>query len=427
MKYDVAVLAGLQWGDEGKGKIVDALSGGMDLTVRYQGGPNAGHTVVVEGKKTVLHHLPTGIMHPKTLCVIGNGVVLDPSSLLEEIEMVEKGGISVAGQLKISSAAHVILPWHRLLDRLNEERLQGTFIGTTGRGIGPTYSHKYSRTGLRFGQLVETDKLRETLAPLLLEVNQLLTGFYNTEPLGEEVLEELRQQAEQLQSYVCDTFTLLHRKMREGKSILLEGAQGALLDIDHGTYPYVTSSNPTSSGACVGSGLPPGSIQRVIGVLKAYNTRVGEGPFPTEFMDEEYARSFQERAGEFGATTGRSRRCGWFDGPLARFACRLNGTTELALTKLDVLDELSEIDICTGYKQGEELFDCFPATELATGQQIQPVYETVPGWQRNTSEARKMEDLPRQARSYIARIEEICETPVKLLSVGPGREELVRV
>jgi adenylosuccinate synthase len=366
-------------------------------------------------------------MHPKTLCVIGNGVVLDPSSLLEEIEMVEKGGISVAGQLKISSAAHVILPWHRLLDRLNEERLQGTFIGTTGRGIGPTYSHKYSRTGLRFGQLVETDKLRETLAPLLLEVNQLLTGFYNTEPLGEEVLEELRQQAEQLQSYVCDTFTLLHRKMREGKSILLEGAQGALLDIDHGTYPYVTSSNPTSSGACVGAGLPPGSIQRVIGVLKAYNTRVGEGPFPTEFMDEEYARSFQERAGEFGATTGRSRRCGWFDGPLARFACRLNGTTELALTKLDVLDELSEIDICTGYKQGEELFDCFPATELATGQQIQPVYETVPGWQRNTSEARKMEDLPRQARSYIARIEEICETPVKLLSVGPGREELVRV
>jgi len=427
MKSEVAVLTGLQWGDEGKGKIVDALSGGMDLTVRYQGGPNAGHTVVVEGKKTVLHHLPTGIMHPGTLCVIGNGVVLDPRSLLEEIAMLERGGITVAGQLKISRAAHVILPWHRLLDRLNEERLQGTFIGTTGRGIGPTYSHKYSRTGLRFGQLVATDRLRDVLMPQLQEINQLLTGFYHADPMGEEVLEEVKEQAEQLRSYACDTFSLLHQNMREGKSILLEGAQGALLDIDHGTYPFVTSSNPTSSGACVGAGLPPGSIKRVIGVLKAYNTRVGEGPFPTEFMDEEYARNFQERAGEYGATTGRSRRCGWFDGPLARFACRLNGTTELALTKLDVLDELPEIEICTGYKKGEELLDCFPATELATGELLEPVYETVPGWQSSTGSARKMEELPRQARSYIARIEEICETPVKLLSIGPGREELIRV
>ncbi len=421
----VSVLTGLQWGDEGKGKIVDVLSREVDATVRYQGGPNAGHTVVVEGVTTVLHHLPTGILHPEVLCVIGNGVVLDPHSLLEEIRMLEQNGVAVADRLKISSAAHVILPWNLVLDRLNEERKGAAAIGTTGRGIGPTYSSKYSRSGLRFGQLADGATLRELLIPQLEEVNELLHGFYRAEPLGDELLEQVIAEAEQLAPYVCDTFNLLQGLWRDGKQILLEGAQGALLDIDMGTYPFVTSSNPTAGGACVGSGLPPRAIERVIGVLKAYNTRVGEGPFPTEFSDDAFTRTFQEQASEYGATTGRSRRCGWFDGPLARFACRLNGTTELALTKLDVLDDLAQIQVCTGYEVNGEVFDCWPPTELANGVRPEPVYEILSGWQQSTREARTFENLPDAARSYIARIEEICETPVKLLSVGPGREEMV--
>ncbi|MBL7033204.1 MAG: adenylosuccinate synthase [Candidatus Delongbacteria bacterium] len=426
MAYEVAVLTGLQWGDEGKGKIVDALSNGMDATVRYQGGPNAGHTVVVGNVKTVLHHLPTGILHSGVVCVIGNGVVLDPQSLLEEIRMLEQSGIEVGARLRISRAAHVILPWHRELDQLNEAAKGDSFIGTTGRGIGPTYSHKYARTGLRFGQLAETATLRERLQTQLAEVNRLLTRVHQIEPLQEDLIEQVLEQAELLRPFSCDTFTLLHNMMRAGKNILLEGAQGALLDIDHGTYPYVTSSNPTSGGACVGAGLPPGVVGRVIGVLKAYNTRVGEGPFPTEFSDVDFARNFQEQAGEYGATTGRLRRCGWFDGPLARFACRLNGTTELALTKLDVLDDMAEIQFCSSYRQEDTLYDCFPPSELAGDHRPEPVYETLPGWQSSTRAARTFSELPDAARRYVARIEEICETPVKLLSVGPGREELIR-
>ncbi|MDZ7773230.1 MAG: adenylosuccinate synthase [Balneolaceae bacterium] len=420
----IRVVVGAQWGDEGKGKIVDLLSREADYVVRYQGGANAGHTLKFDGRKIVLHLIPSGMFNGDARCVIGNGVVIDPFALLEEIRSVEEMGVDLAGRLFISSAAHVILPYHQLLDRVKEKSRGEDAIGTTGRGIGPAYVSKISRVGIRMGDLFHPERLREKVEGNLADINKALKHIYREEPLeAAPLVERTRRAADELCTYITNTSELLHDAVAEGSDILLEGAQGSLLDVDHGTYPYVTSSNPTSGGACTGSAIPPTALDHVMGITKAYCTRVGNGPFPTELKDATGDR-LREEGEEFGATTGRPRRCGWIDLVALRYAVRLNGVNELALTKLDVLNDFEEIRLCTSYRVDGEETRVFPL-DLSDHGGITPEYTTLKGWESDLSGCARPGDLPARAREYIDFVEEYLQVPVKILSTGPARHETI--
>jgi len=420
------VIVGTQWGDEGKGKIVDLLAEYADMVVRFQGGNNAGHTMVVEGEQFISHLVPSGILQKK-ICLIGNGVVVDPSVLLEELDKLNNKGIDVGPNLlKISEKAHVIMPYHKQID-LARERMKGDQkIGTTGRGIGPCYEDKASRRGIRFVELIDAEVFKETVHAVLEEKNFYLKHYLSAEPLDPEpIVQQYRGYAERLAPHVVNISIVMNQAVKAGKQILFEGAQGTHLDIDHGTYPFVTSSNTVSGNACCGAGIGPKEITGVIGIVKAYTTRVGRGPFPTELFDE-IGDTIQKKGAEFGATTGRKRRCGWLDTVLLQNAVRLNGLTGLVITKLDVLDGLESLKICTGYEYNGEILYDFPANLKILGA-CKPVFETLPGWPEDISGLRKLEDLPKNARRYLDRIEELLETPIDIVSVGPGREETIIV
>jgi adenylosuccinate synthase len=421
---NVAII-GAQWGDEGKGKVVDLFTHEADIVVRFQGGNNAGHTLVVDGEKTILHLIPSGALHPNKLCVIGNGVVVDPEILIEEIGALKaEGHLADDNQLRISEQAHVIMPYHKAID-LARERLRGKGkIGTTGRGIGPAYEDKVARVGIRFVDLLEEDTFREKLERNIEEKNFYLKAILNEKALDFAAIHaSYSGYSEKLRSYVTNTGVLLDREMRAGKRVLFEGAQGTLLDVDHGTYPYVTSSNTITGGACSGSGVGPQSIQQVIGISKAYTTRVGSGPFPTE-LDGPDGETLRREGAEFGATTGRSRRCGWFDAVGVRHAVRMNGLTGIALTKLDVLTGFEKIPICTAYRYRGAAIDEFPAS-VKVMQKAQPVYEEMTGWSAPLDNVRKFSDLPKAAQEYVRRIEEVIGSEIILVSVGPGREQTI--
>jgi adenylosuccinate synthase len=419
------IVIGAQWGDEGKGKITDLLSRSADVVVRYQGGVNAGHTIVVKGQTFKLHLIPSGILYPNTECIIGCGTVIDPEVLLTELDQLEQLGIS-AENLLISETAHVTMPYHRLIDRASEERRGNHKIGTTGRGIGPTYADKSERIGIRMLDLMDQEGLREQLEWIINYKNVILEKLYNLPLLDpKEVIDQYLGYAQRLRPYVVDTSLKIYDAVRRRRNILFEGAQGTLLDLDHGTYPYVTSSNPVAGGACVGTGLGPTMIDRVIGVAKAYTTRVGEGPFPTE-IDGEVGELLCDRGAEFGTTTGRKRRCGWFDAVIGRYAVRINGMDCLAITKLDVLDELEEIKVCVAYEIDGERSEHFPrnARQFA---RCQPIYKTLPGWRVSTTHCRSLEDLPRQALDYLKFLAELMEVPIAIVSLGASRDQTIIV
>jgi len=419
------IVIGAQWGDEGKGKITDLLSRSADVVVRYQGGVNAGHTIVVQGQTFKLHLIPSGILYPKTECIIGCGTVVDPQVLIGEIEQLEQLNISTANLL-ISETAHVTMPYHRLIDRASEERRGSHKIGTTGRGIGPTYADKSERTGIRILDLMDPDGLRQQLEWTINYKNLILEKLYNLPPLDPKiVVEEYLGYAERLRPYVIDTSLKIYDAIQRRRNILFEGAQGTLLDLDHGTYPYVTSSNPVAGGACVGTGLGPTMIDRVIGVSKAYTTRVGEGPFPTELAGE-IGELLGDRGAEFGTTTGRKRRCGWFDAVIGRYAVRINGMDCMAITKLDVLDELEEINVCTAYEIDGIRTDHFP-TSARQFARCRPVYETLPGWKTPTSGCRNLNELPRQALDYLKFLAELMDVPIAIISLGASRDQTIIV
>ncbi len=419
-----AIVVGTQWGDEGKGKIVDLITERFDVVARYQGGHNAGHTVVVGDRKRVLHLIPSGILHPGKVCVIGNGVVIDPFALLKEVEALEEEGLELEGRLFVSNRAHLIMPYHMAIEAAEEQRLGEARIGTTSRGIGPCYEDKMARRGIRVGDLRDLDAFRDRLQSNLKLKNKILTRIYGAKTLNsDEILERYRRVAPGVLRFMADTAEYLQRATRAGRSILLEGAQGTLLDIDHGTYPFVTSSNASAGGACSGTGLGPGQIDGVLGISKAYTTRVGSGPFPTE-LDDEVGEAIRRRGAEFGATTGRPRRCGWFDAAVGRYAARINGLTTLVITKLDVLDELEEIRVCTGYEMQGRPIGSFPM-DVAELERVRPVYESHPGWQRDTSGVTEYADLPRQARDYLSRLAEIIETDISIISLGPKRDATI--
>ncbi|NTU67686.1 MAG: adenylosuccinate synthase [Chlorobiaceae bacterium] len=419
------VLVGTQFGDEGKGKLVDYLSDKYDIVVRYQGGANAGHTICFDNKTVVLHLIPSGIFNKDCVCVIGNGVVIDPNALLDEIKKVEDLGYDVRGRLFISHNAHLIMPYHKQLDSLSESCLSGEQkIGTTGRGIGPSYEDKFARCGVRVVDLLNAKVLEEKLRDNIAAKNKLFKNIYEKDEIDVDAM--VREYAEFdkiIDPFVTNTQLYLNRKIREGKTVLLEGAQGCLLDVDHGTYPYVTSSNPTSGGACTGSGVAPNHIGKVIGVCKAYTTRVGNGAFPTE-LDDEVGESLGRIGHEFGATTGRKRRCGWIDLVALRYSLTISGVTELALTKLDVLDTFGEIKVCTSYMlDGKEIHD-FP-TEHQTLSRVTPVYKSLPGWNGSNAHAKSFDDMHENARDYVTFLEDALGVPVTFISVGPGRDETV--
>lgn len=417
------VLVGAQWGDEGKGKATDLLGGRVDYVVRYQGGNNAGHTVVIGDKKFALHLLPSGILTPEVTPVIGNGVVIDAGVLFTEIEGLEKQGIDTS-KLVISANAHLITSYHVTLDKVTERFLGNSKIGTTGRGIGPTYADKISRVGIRVQDLFDEKILRAKVEGALANKNQILVKVFNRRAItANEVVEELLSYADRLKPFVADTALLLNNALDQNKVVLLEGGQGTLLDVDHGTYPFVTSSNPTAGGACAGSGIGPTKITGVIGILKAYTTRVGSGPFPTELLDED-GEKLRTIGGERGVTTGRPRRCGWFDAPIARYATRVNGLTDIFLTKLDVLTGWEKIPICVAYdidgKRSEEL----PMTQTEF-HHAKPIYEYLPGWQEDISKAKTLEDLPINARNYVNYLEEISGTRISAIGVGQDRDATI--
>jgi adenylosuccinate synthase len=413
-------VVGAQWGDEGKGKIVDLLTPRFSIVARYQGGHNAGHTVLVGGTRLILHLIPSGILHPGVTCVIGNGVVVDPKALFEEIATLNAHGIDVDDRLRISDRAHVILPYHRDLDLFSEARRGDRSIGTTSRGIGPAYEDKIGRRGIRVGDLRDVTALSAEVRDNVHARNRLIGG----EALDwKKVLDDLLQYAERMQPWVCDTSLFLSGAMAQGRAVLFEGAQGTMLDIDHGTYPFVTSSNATVGGVCTGLGIGPQAIDRVVGVAKAYTTRVGGGPLPTE-LSGTLAERLRESGQEYGASTGRPRRCGWYDAVTVRYAVRINGLDALALTKLDVLDDLDEIKICTAYRWHGETIEEFPA-DLSIVASSEPVYETLPGWRQATRGARAMADLPREARAYIARLEEASRVRAALVSTGSDRDDTI--
>lgn len=417
----VTVVVGTQWGDEGKGKIVDFLAQHADIVARYQGGANAGHTVTYNGRRLILHLIPSGILHPHVHCVIGNGVVIDPLAFREEIATLEALGITTVGRLFVSNRAHLIMPYHKLLDQAQEQQSQQP-IGTTGRGIGPAYIDKFRRIGIRIVDLLHREEFTAKLRANLEEKNTLLRTLYHTEELDiETIVREYMDFDTFIDPYVTDTAAFLAEALRAGKHVIAEGAQGALLDVDHGTYPYVTSSNPTSGGACTGLGIPPTAITKVIGVAKAYTTRVGHGPFPTELTGEA-GQQLRQLGNEFGATTGRPRRCGWLDLVALRYSVMINGCTELALTKLDVLSHFAEIPVCVGYRLGTKRLRFFPP-DCTTLQQVEPEYAILPGWQRPLTGIEHLEQLPSAARRYIEFVERTVGVPVRMLSLGPEREE----
>lgn len=418
----VWIILGAQWGDEGKGKIVDLLSESADIVVRYQGGANAGHTVCFNGKTYILHLLPSGVFHPNVTCVIGNGVVLDPIALLDEIEMVKTAGVDISGRFLISHNAHLIMPYHKLLDRLSEQGEDK--IGTTGKGIGPAYVDKYARIGIRVADLLDVDILRKKLRKNIELKNEILEKIYGVQKFNiDKMINEYIEFGKKISQFVIDTAIYLNKAISEKKKILLEGAQGTLLDVDHGTYPYVTSSNPTAGGASTGSGIPPMKINGVIGVIKAYTTKVGEGPFPTELKDGlgDYIR---RKGNEYGATTGRPRRCGWLDIVSLRHSIMINGIQNLALTKLDVLSELDEIKICVAYEINGKKLENFP-TNPTTLENVTPVYERFKGWKREISNVKSYSEFPSETREFIEAIEELTEVKISIISIGPDRKQTV--
>jgi adenylosuccinate synthase len=417
------VLLGAQWGDEGKGKATDLLGDKVKYVVRYQGGNNAGHTVVIGKEKYALHLLPSGILTPSCVPVIGNGVVIDPAVLLEEIRGLNERGVDTS-KLKISTNAHLITPYHRTIDKVTERFLGKSKIGTTGRGIGPSYADKINRIGIRVQDLFDEPILRKKLEGALRDKNQVLIKVFNRKGIEvEEVLAEYLGYAEALRPYIVDTSLLLNEALDRGEVVLLEGSQGTLLDVDHGTYPFVTSSNPTAGGASTGSGVGPTKITRVIGIVKAYTTRVGSGPFPTELFDED-GEKLRSIGGEFGTTTGRSRRTGWYDALIARYAVRINGLTDFFLTKLDVLTGWEKIPVCVAYEIDGKRIEELPASQTEF-HHAKPVYEYLPGWSENISGARSLDDLPKNARAYVKFLEEISGAPMSAIGVGPGREETI--
>ncbi len=414
------VVIGAQWGDEGKGKVIDIFSAKMDFIARYQGGNNAGHTVVIGNDSFILHLIPSGILHKGKICIIGNGVVIDPKALLEEIKMLEDKGIRVDGRLFISEEAHVIFPYHKLLDELKEEKKKK--IGTTKKGIGPCYADKVARSGIRVIDLMEADTLKEKLRNNLEEKNAILTKIYGAKPFAfDNLYAEYIDHGRQIKKYVCNTKVILNNAIEKRKRVLFEGAQGTLLDVDYGTYPFVTSSNSTAGGASTGTGVGPGKIDKVIGVVKAYTTRVGEGPFPTEFSKDLMQR-IRTKGKEFGATTGRPRRCGWFDSVVVRHSVLVNGIDEIVVTKLDVLDDLDSIKLCTSYKFEGKTYTEFPASIKVLGS-CQPVYEELPGWKADTTRITSYAKLPRNARNYLKRLQELVKTKITLVSVGSERSQ----
>lgn len=420
----VKIVVGAQWGDEGKGKIIDLLSEKADIVARYQGGANAGHTVVINGEKYILHLIPSGILHENTVCVIGNGVVIDPHALLEEVEFLSSKGIDITGRLFISHRAHLIMPYHKLLDQAKETKDKQNKIGTTGRGIGPAYVDKVNRMGIRIVDLLDGETLKVKLKRNIEEKNEILKKIYQKDELDvHQIIDEYLEFDQKIDPFVKDISTFLNDAIKENKRILLEGAQGTLLDIDFGTYPYVTSSNPISGGACSGVGIGPTKIDTVLGVIKAYTTRVGMGPFPTEIHDEENI-NLRGLGDEYGATTGRPRRCGWFDAVIANFAVQVNGIDSLAVTKLDVLDSLDEIKICVAYKYDDKLLKTFPSEQRIL-ENCQPVYETFPGWRQKTSAARSYDELPANAKTYLDAIRNLSQTDISIISVGSDREQTI--
>jgi len=419
------VLVGAQWGDEGKGKATDLLGDSVDYVVRYQGGNNAGHTVVIGADSYALHLLPSGILSPNVTSIIGNGVVLDPAELLEEIRALAERGIDTS-RLLISANAHLTMPYHRTLDKVTERYLGKNRIGTTGRGIGPTYADKISRVGIRVQDLFDPSILRQKVDGALRDKNQILVKLYNRRQMSvDDVVEEYLRHAEALKPYVADTALVLDRALHEDKAVLLEGGQGTLLDVDHGTYPFVTSSSPIAGGACTGSGIGPTKIDRVVGILKAYTTRVGAGPFPTELHDT-WGDYLSKNGGEFGVTTGRKRRCGWFDAVIARYATRINGLTDFFLTKLDVLSGIERIPVCVGYDVEGVRHDEIPTTQTDF-HHATPVYERLDGWQEDISNAKTFDDLPPAAQRYVRALEEMSGAPISAIGVGPGRTQTLQL
>src|SRR5213596_849228 len=416
------ILVGAQWGDEGKGKIIDVLTSKADVIVRSKGGNNAGHTIVHGGATYILHLIPSGILRRGKVCVIGNGVVVDPIALVAEIGQLRGLGVKIGKNLLVSNCAHLVMPYHRLLDEQRELRKGRAKIGTTKRGIGPAYGDKAARTGLRVSDLMQPILFAKKLQAKIRENNSILQAL-GAKPINyREVYESYLAAGEKLRPFVTNTVVYLHRALQRGKGILFEGAQGTFLDIDHGTYPYVTSSNTTAGGACTGTGVPPHRMDRVVGVMKAYTTRVGEGPLPTE--DRQFAGMLHQLGREFGATTGRARRCGWFDVVATRYACMINGIDELAVTNLDGLDDLDPIRICVGYRLNGKRLDV-PQCDSAQWNNCEPIYETMPGWSESTRSARKFADLPKRARNYLKRISALTGAKLTIVSVGPTRAETI--
>ena len=419
------VLLGAQWGDEGKGKATDLLGSRVDYVVRYQGGNNAGHTVVIGDAKYALHLLPSGILSPDVIPVIGNGVVIDPAVLMEEMAGLEARDVDTS-RLLISASAHLITPYHVTLDKVNERFLGKAKIGTTGRGIGPTYMDKIARIGIRVQDLFDPSILRQKVESALDQKNQVLVKVYNRRELDvDAITDALLEYAEPLRPHVADTALVLNNALDAGQTVLLEGGQGTLLDVDHGTYPFVTSSNPTAGGACTGSGIGPTRISRVIGILKAYTTRVGSGPFPTELLDE-WGERLRTVGGEVGVTTGRNRRCGWFDAPIARYASRVNGLTDIFLTKLDVLTGIESIPVCVAYDVDGEVVDELPMTQTGF-HHAKPVYEMLPGWSEDISAARSVDDLPPNAKAYVQFLQDVSGAPISAIGVGQDRNATIVV
>ena len=424
MSKNVDLLVGAQWGDEGKGKVVDILGSDVDVFVRYQGGANAGHTVVADGQKVVFHLLPSGMLYSGKLCILGNGLVIDPEQFLTETSDLYSKGQDRA-RLAVSPHAHVVMPYHKILDKLQEEsRGKARKIGTTGRGIGPCYVDKYSRSGLRIEDLLDPDILRERLGYILEEKNLIITRLYNQNPLPfDEIYEPAKKWGDALKPYVADTRALLREAVDEGKHVLLEGAQAALLDIDHGTYPYVTSSSTSAAGAFTGTGLAPNDLTRIIAVVKAYTTRVGEGPFPTEDFTEA-GETLRKNGGEFGATTGRPRRCGWLDIPALKYSMELNGANVIALTKLDVLTGMGNIKVCVGYERNGKKYDTW-FTDTRALSDATPIYESLPGWNEDITWCKNFGELPANAQAYVKYIEQTLKTPVGLIGVGQDRNQTI--
>lgn len=419
------IIIGAQWGDEGKGKIIDYLSEKADYVVRFQGGNNAGHTIYRNGKKYVMHLIPSGILDQRTKCVIGNGVVIDPAELIKEINELESFGIQVKGRLFVSDQCHLIFPYHRVYDKLREAKKGYLKIGTTGRGIGPCYSDRALRSGIRMIDLMNAKDFERTLKVSLKEKNDIFQKLYNFKGFSyKSLLKEYNQYAEILKPFVCNTFELLHRASDTKKTLLIEGAQGTMLDVDHGTYPYVTSSSTVAGGVWSGTGLPAKAIREILGVAKVYTTRVGEGPFPTEF-GQKFMEKMRTLGEEFGATTGRARRCGWFDAVIVRYAVRINDLTGLILTKLDILDSLKEIKICTGYKIKGKKTSSFPHS-FSEQIELQPIYKKMPGWLSSTSDIRSFKKLPINAQNYIKEISRLTEVKILMISVGKNRNQIIR-